>query len=170
MEVILCRKPRSGVVNETTAVRTLAVLSAVWHQLTLAPAMTDLASAKPQLEQYLLLLSPQVGTLTSPEARQGLADAFVALSGLLPDLATPTRLLTSLNKRSENMIGEMDYDSSLAAYSELQTHFWMGLKKNQGLPLIHQCFWDLRNPDDLALRHAAAQVGSSRLGSAMYNI
>jgi len=84
------------------------------------------------------------------------------LSGLLPELATPTRLLTGLNKRAENMIGELDYDSSLAAYSELQTGFWMELKKNQGLPLMHQCFWDLRNPDDLALRHAAAQVFGSR--------
>jgi len=141
-------------------VRTLAVLSAVWQQLSLAPAANGpvTASAAPQLEQYLLLLSPLVGTLTSPEARQGLASAFVALSGLLPDLATPTRLLTGLNKRSETMIGEIDYDSSLAAYSELQTGFWMELKKNQGLPLMHQCFWDLRNPNDLALRHAAAQV------------
>ncbi len=140
--------------------RTLAVLSAVWQQLSATPATPPATS---QLERYVLLLSPLVGALTTPEARQGLAAAFVALSGLLPDLATPTRLLTGLNKRSENMIGEMDYDSSLAAYSELQTGFWMELKKNQGLPLMHQCFWDLRNPDDLALRHAAAQVYSSQL-------
>ena len=151
----MCRKPRSGAGNETTAVRTLAVLSAVWQQLSSAPVA---ASAMPRFEHYLLVLSPLVGALTTPEARQGLAAAFVALSGLLPDLATPTRLLMGLNKRSENMIGEMDYDSSLAAYSELQTGFWLELKKNQGLPLMHQCFWDLRNPADLALRHAAAQV------------
>ena len=153
--LIECRKPRNGTANETTAVRTLAVLSAVWQQLSAAPVTL---SAIPQLERYVLLLSPLVGALTTPEARQGLAAAFVALSGLLPDLVTSTRLLTGLNKRSENMIGEMDYDSSLAAYSELQTGFWMELNKNQGLPLMHQCFWDLRNPDDLALRHAAAQV------------
>ncbi|KAL0018407.1 hypothetical protein WJX79_009395 [Trebouxia sp. C0005] len=157
------RKSRNGTANETTAVRTLAVLSAVWQQLSAAPLTLPAVS---QLEQYVLSLSPLVGALSTPEARQGLAAAFVALSGLLPDLATPTRLLTGLNKRSENMIGEMDYDSSLAAYNELQTGFWMDLKKNQGLPLMHQCFWDLRNPDDLALRHAAAQALSRCLAAA----
>ncbi|KAL0044331.1 hypothetical protein WJX82_000142 [Trebouxia sp. C0006] len=157
------RKPRNGTAKETTAVRTLAVLSAVWQQLSATPVTPPAMS---QLERYVLLLSPLVGALTTPEARQGLAAAFVALSGMLPDLATPTRLLTGLNKRSENMIGEMDYDSSLAAYSELHTGFWIELKKKQGLPLMHQCFWDLRNPDDLALRHAAAQALSRCLAAA----
>lgn len=145
--------------NETTSVRTLAVLSAVWQQLSKAPAPgTSAAPAASQLHRYLLLLSPLFGTLTSQEARQGLAAAFVALSGVLPDLARPTRLLTALNRQSETTIGEIDYDSSLAAYSELQKGLWMELKKNEGLPLMYQCFWDLCNPNDLALRHAAAQV------------
>lgn len=139
--------------------RTLAVLSAMWQQLSTPPTPPPCdPSAPAQLQRYLLLLSPLVGTLTSPEARQALAAAFVALTGLLPDLATPTRLLTALNRQSESTIGEIDYDSSLAAYSELQKGLWLQLKKNEGLPLMHQCFWDLNNPSDLALRHAAAQV------------
>ena len=147
--------------NETTSVRTLAVLSAVWRQLSTAPApQTCTPSAASQLQRYLLLLSPLVGALTSPEARQGLAAAFDALSGLIPDLARPTRLLTALNRQSESTIGEIDYDSSLAAYSELQKGLWAQLKKSEGLPLMYQCFWDLNNPSDLALRHAAAQVSS----------
>lgn len=153
------RKPRNGAVNETTSVRTLAVLSAVWQQLSTPPSPPPCdPSAPAQLQRYLLLLSPLVGTLTSQEARQALAAAFVALTGLLPDLATPTRLLTALNRQSESTIGEIDYDSSLAAYSELQKGLWLQLKKNEGLPLMYQCFWDLNNPSDLALRHAAAQV------------
>lgn len=138
--------------------RTLAVLSAVWQQLSTPPTPQPHDSAPAQLQRYLLLLSPLVGALTSPEARQALAAAFVALTGLLPDLATPTRLLTALNRQSESTIGEIDYDSSLAAYSELQKGLWLQLKKNEGLPLMYQCFWDLNNPSDLALRHAAAQV------------
>lgn len=154
-----CRKPRDGSINETTPVRILAVLSAVWQQLsTPTSPHTTTAPATPQLERYLLLLSPLVGLLTSPEARQGLAAAFISLSGLLPDLAVPTRLLTALNKQSESTIGEVDYDSSLAAYNEMQKGVWVQLKGNYGLPLMHQCFWDLCNPNDLALRHAAAQV------------
>ena len=139
--------------------RTLAVLSAVWQQLSVPPTPPPCdPSALAQLQRYLLLLSPLVGALTSQEARQALAAAFVALTGLLPDLATPTHLLTALNRQSESTIGEIDYDSSLAAYSELQKGLWLQLKKNEGLPLMYQCFWDLNNPSDLALRHAAAQV------------
>lgn len=147
--------------NEATSVRTLAVLSAVWQQVSTAPAAaphpSDAPAASP-LHRYLLLLSPLVGSLTTPEARQGLTAAFTALSGLLPDLATSSRLLTALNRQSESTIGEIDYDSSLAAYSQLQKGLWMQLRKSEGLPLMYQCFWDLCNPSDLALRHAAAQV------------
>lgn len=147
--------------NETTSVRTLAVLTAVWQQVSTAPAAAPLPSTActaSQVHRYLLLLSPLLGTLISPEARQGLTAAFAALSGLMPDLATPSRLLTALNRQSESSIGEIDYDSSLAAYSQLQKGLWMQLKKSEGLPLMYQCFWDLCNPSDLALRHAAAQV------------
>ena len=130
----------------------------MWQQLS-GPTSPHTASlGSPQLERYLLLLSPLVGVLTSPEARQGLAAAFISLSSLLPHLAMPTRLLTALNKQSDSTIGEIDYDSSLAAYNELQKGVWAQLEGNYGLPLMYQCFWDLCNPNDLALRHAAAQV------------
>lgn len=156
-----CRKP-AGPASELATVRTLAVLSAVWHQLSLAKKQ-GLAQPDPpqsQLSHYITILGPLVGTLTTPEARQALSAGFVALSGLLPEMATPARLLTKLSKRSDSTIGEPDYESSLTAYGEMSVELWKGLDRTQGLPLIQQCFWDLRNPNDLALRHAAAQVNA----------
>lgn len=151
-----CRKPR-GPASELATVRTLAVLSAVWQQLSLAKT-TNTVDIEAQLSHYVTVLGPLVGSLTTLEARQALSAGFLALSGLLPQLATSARLLSSLSKWSESTIGEPDYETSLTAYGEMTVGLWMKMDKMQGLPLIQQCFWDLRNPNDLALRHAAAQV------------
>lgn len=53
----------------------------------------------------------------------------------------------------------LDYDARLAAYRKLDPAFWQSIAIKGGAPLVLQrCFLDLRNADDLALRHAAAQA------------
>lgn len=53
----------------------------------------------------------------------------------------------------------LDYDARLAAYRKLDPAFWQSITTEGGAPLVLQrCFLDLRNADDLALRHAAAQA------------
>ena len=52
----------------------------------------------------------------------------------------------------------LDYDARLGAYSRLLPGTWAGMAPVQALPLLHACLHDLRNGDDLALRHAASQV------------
>ena len=56
-------------------------------------------------------------------------------------------------------IDEADYDARLTAYQQLQPGLWAQLPPWQGAPLAHAALADLRNADDIALRHAAAQVG-----------
>lgn len=58
-------------------------------------------------------------------------------------------------------VDEADYDARLAAYAQLSPSLWAGLQPWQAAPLVHACLADLRNPDDIALRHAAAQVSWS---------
>lgn len=53
---------------------------------------------------------------------------------------------------------EADYDARLAAYSQLLPNLWASLPPWQAAPLAHASLADLRNADDIALRHAAAQV------------
>lgn len=56
-------------------------------------------------------------------------------------------------------IDEIDYDSRLAAYRRLTPEAWSDVLACGGTPiLLQRCFQDLRNADDLALRHAAAQA------------
>jgi Down-regulated in metastasis len=55
-------------------------------------------------------------------------------------------------------VDEVDYDTRLGAYGQLTVAFWSGVPPWAAMPLAHHCFRDLRNADDLALRHASAQV------------
>ncbi len=55
-------------------------------------------------------------------------------------------------------LDEADYDARMGAYQRLLPAAWAGMARWQALPLLHHCLADLRNADDLALRHAAAQV------------
>ena len=53
----------------------------------------------------------------------------------------------------------LDYDARLAAYRKLDPTTWEAIALKGGAAIILQrCFLDLRNADDLALRHAAAQA------------
>ena len=53
----------------------------------------------------------------------------------------------------------LDYDARLGAYRKLDPESWKDIASKGGAPIILQrCFLDLRNADDLALRHAAAQA------------
>ena len=53
----------------------------------------------------------------------------------------------------------LDYDARLAAYRKLDPATWEEIIQKGGAQLILQrCFLDLRNAEDLALRHAAAQA------------
>lgn len=53
---------------------------------------------------------------------------------------------------------EADYEARLAAYVQLTPALWAALPPWQAAPLVHASLADLRNPGDIALRHAAAQV------------
>ena len=61
---------------------------------------------------------------------------------------------------SSPQLGEADYDARLAAYGQLQEAKWAQLPAWHSAPLVHAALADLRNADDIALRHAAAQVCS----------
>lgn len=67
--------------------------------------------------------------------------------------------MSTLTQPRDLQIEGLDYDARLAAYRRLDTTMWTAMASKGGAALIlHRCFLDLRNPDDLALRHAAAQA------------
>lgn len=46
----------------------------------------------------------------------------------------------------------------MAAYSSLTPAAWQPLTQRQAAPLLHHCMHNLRNGEDLGLRHAASQA------------
>ena len=56
-------------------------------------------------------------------------------------------------------IDELDYEARLGAYRQLTVQKWRQLAhEGAAALLLGHALADLRNPDDLALRHAAAQA------------
>ena len=58
-------------------------------------------------------------------------------------------------------VDEVDYEARLAAYRQLQPATWRSIvaaAAGGAAVLLQRCFLDLRNGDDLTLRHAAAQA------------
>lgn len=53
---------------------------------------------------------------------------------------------------------EVDYGRRLDAYALLTGPRWAEMGSPQAGPLLAQCLNDLRNPEDMALRHGASQA------------
>jgi ABC-type cobalamin transport system ATPase subunit len=108
--------------------------------------------------QHAAALALFAGTLLSIQAQSALAYAFAALASMVPELTRSAELLRQLSAMSTTDIDEPEYEIRMAAYQQLSVEFWQGSTQLQALPLLHRVLLDLRNPDDLALRHASAQV------------
>ncbi|KAL4860053.1 Small subunit processome component 20 [Chlorella vulgaris] len=148
---------RPGRNDELLVARTLGVLAALWSRLP-----PEELPERPEARQQLLLvaagLAPLAGSLVARESRQALCAALAAVAGMVPEMAEPARLLAELNAVSTTEIDELDYGRLMAAYSHLTPAAWQPMSLRQAAPLVHHCLHDLRNADDLALRHAASQA------------
>ena len=57
-----------------------------------------------------------------------------------------------------SQVGEPDYDRRLGAYRTLEASWWEAASPQAAQLLVHRCLADLRNAEDLPLRHASAQA------------
>ena len=57
-----------------------------------------------------------------------------------------------------SQVGEPDYDRRLGAYRSLEAPWWEAASPQAAQLLVHRCLADLRNGEDLPLRHASAQA------------
>ncbi|PSC76593.1 small subunit processome component 20-like protein [Micractinium conductrix] len=149
------RRGRRG--DELLVARTLAVLAALWSRLP-ADELPQRPTARQQLAAVAAALAPLAGSLADRNSRQALCAAYSAVAGLLTDLGGSAELLADLNAVSTTEIDEMDYEKRMAAYACLTPDAWAAMAARQAAPLLHTCLHDLRNADDLALRHAASQA------------
>jgi U3 small nucleolar RNA-associated protein 20 len=139
--------------------RALAVLASVWNRLADAEGAGEPrpAEADTALQGACSSMGALAGALSTRAAIQALVEAFAAASRLLPDATLAADLLAGLSAMSAAELDEPDYDARMAAYSRLKPDVWAGATPLSLPPLLHTCLRDLKNGDDLALRHAAAQ-------------
>ena len=111
-------------------------------------------------------VAPLTGALSSRPARSMLCALYASIAAFVPPLQPSSSILTSLNSYSTTDIDEFDYDERMRGYLALTPEAWRQFTTTIAVaPLIQQCARDLRNPDDLALRHAAAQALSQLIDS-----
>lgn len=111
-------------------------------------------------------LAPLGARLETRDARSALADAIAAACIHEPDLSAGAKILAQVTSFSTTALDEADYDARLAGYSGLTVDTWRSLPALSASFAMHACFTDLRAPDDLALRSAAASALASMIDSA----
>jgi U3 small nucleolar RNA-associated protein 20 len=151
--------------DEELLARALGALAALWSRLGGAAAGAGAGAGvgpeqerRAQAERAAAALAPLAGSLETRDAREALCAAFSALGRLLPEVEGSAALLAGLNAASTSSIDDVDYEARTAAYAQLTPAAWAALSPLAAPPLLQHAARDLRNGDDLALRHAAAQA------------
>lgn len=148
--------------DEELVARAMGALTALWSRLGSAAQAEGkedaLKEQEPRLRQIAGAVAPLAGSLSTRDARSALSAMLAAVAALLPELQPAAPLLEGLNAFSLTELDEPDYESRMSAYGKLTVATWSELTFLAAAPLVQHCARDLRNPDDLALRHAAAQA------------
>jgi U3 small nucleolar RNA-associated protein 20 len=158
--------------DEELVARALGALTALWSRL--GATANDTTSTKDQikaqdyrLRQIVAAAAPLAGSLHTRDARGALGAMLSAVASLLvEELHLAATLFVDLSSFSTTEIDEADYETRMAAYTQLNSELWAGLSSLAAAPLVQLCARDLRSIDDLALRHAAAQALSNLIDAA----
>lgn len=170
------RKGKKRAADEELVARALGALTALWSRL--GATANDTTSSKDQIQaqddrlrQIVAAAAPLAGSLNTRDARGALGAMLSAVASLLSEeLHLAAQLFASLSSFSTVEIDEPDYETRIAAYTQLNSELWAGFSSLAAAPLVQLCARDLRSIDDLALRHAAAQALSNLIDAAAKNI
>ena len=145
-------------IDEDIASRSLLVLHSIWQKTSPMQLGSDIGLK----EDVTVLLAPLANLLKSSHARACLCEAILSLSTLHAQLKFGATLLADMNRMSANMLDDPDYDSRLRAYSKLRDpDSWSALIKSSNgvfVMIVYQCCVDLRNGNDISLRHSASKA------------
>jgi U3 small nucleolar RNA-associated protein 20 len=175
------RKGGGNSAEEQLIARTLAALTALWNRLLLNSTITAGSDNSNQdqataivMEKVANALAPLFGWLEGLETRAALCVAYEAVANLLSAGTTTTltsnskqqhqsmreaaAVLTGLNAVSKKAIDEPDYDARIKCHTKLKPDYWAQVPPIVLPALLQHCLKELRNGDDLALRHAGSQA------------
>ncbi|CAG9460436.1 unnamed protein product [Pedinophyceae sp. YPF-701] len=149
--------------DQAASARALRTVSAVLRSPAAGAAFDDEAA----LWGHVDVIGPLVGSMVSDDARRAVCAALAALARHLPGVRGAAEALEGLNAAAEGGLGDPDYDKRMGAFSALTGAGWTALGAKQAPIVVHQLLYDLRNPDDLALRQAASQALSRLLDASL---
>eukprot|EP00963_Diacronema_lutheri_P004751 scaffold358_cov343-Pavlova_lutheri.AAC.37 len=149
--------------TKVSALKTLAALLDGLHHL--SGHLSDEVLVK-----TVQVLSILAGRVSDTSFQSILSQVFSSLGKVSILLRNTAELCVGLNAVAADKLGERDYETRLACYSEMSESFWTALPQPsiQAVPLLHVCFRDVRDSDDMALRHGSAACLMRLLKAARY--
>lgn len=140
--------------HDSSRISALRTLSALLKGLNHLPGcLPDEVVAK--IVQVLSVLASRVPDTSF----QGiLSQVFADLGEVNSMFKSTSEICVGLNAVTTDRLEEKDYETRLACYSKMSELFWTSLSQPsiQAAPILHTCFRDLRDPEDMALRHGSA--------------
>jgi len=179
------RKGGGNSAVEQLIARTLAALTALWNRLLSTNTITAITASSDNnnnqdqataimMEKVANALAPLFGWLEGLETRAALCVAYEAVANLLSvdaitsltsnskqqhqSMREAAAVLTGLNAVSKKAIDEPDYDARIKSHTKLKPDYWAQVPPIVLPALLQHCLKELRNADDLALRHAGSQA------------
>jgi U3 small nucleolar RNA-associated protein 20 len=116
--------------------------------------VSDRSSALADINEHVPVIAELLQYRQAPRLRQAVAACFVSLGRASSSLEGVGLVLEQLNATDSSKVGDLDYETRLAAYSVLNGG---AFKKYSGiafLPVLYHCLFDLTS-DDLSLRSNA---------------
>lgn len=144
-----CLKKNPRVVPEKTKANILEI----WARF--LPIIPDFKAGSDLFKRYYSYVSLMLSSLQGRQVRLLLIQVFKQFSAIDESLTQISNLLVELNAFSERRIDEPDFDRRLDAFAKINQELNPSFTHRQWLPLLHQCIFNMHDPEEMAIRGTA---------------
>jgi len=144
-----CLKKNPKIVPEKTKANILEI----WARF--LPLIPEFKAGSELFKRYYSYVSLMLSVLQGRQVRLLLIQVFKQFSAVDDCLSVIANLLVELNAFSERRIDEPDFDRRLDAFAKINQELNPSFTHRQWLPLLHQCLFNMHDPEEMAIRGTA---------------
>lgn len=144
-----CLKKNSRVVPEKTKANILEI----WARF--LPLISEFKLGSDLFKRYYSYVCLMFSVLQGRQVRLLLIEVFKQFAAIDNSLDKIAFLLGELNAFSERRLDEPDFDRRLDAFAKINQELNTSFDHKQWLPLLHQCIFNMHDPEEMAIRGTA---------------
>ncbi|KAH8554731.1 armadillo-type protein [Umbelopsis sp. PMI_123] len=145
-----CLKKNPRVLSEKTKANVLEI----WARF--LPIIPDFKLGSDLFKRYYSHVSLMLSVLQGRQVRLLLIQVFNQFAAVDGTLSQVADLLVELNAFSDRRIDEPDFDRRLDAFAKINQDLNPTFTHQQWLPLLHQCLFNMHDPEEMAIRGTAS--------------